>query len=153
MHLTRILQHVESHNKAEEEQIMWLEKKRLERRSKRRFSEESLEKDYPKKQPKVEVFHLEEEKITEVIGDDSQSQDDKWGHGGYWELYPELNKEKQNNILSSSDSENVDKIIKNEKVKKQKKSKRKIKSKKNIKLKKKQETLKDISSESDFKTD
>ena len=152
-HFTRILKHVESHNKAKEEQVMWLEKKKLEGRNKRRFSEESVEKYYPKKQPRVEVFELEEEKVTEVIEDYSLSQDDKWGHGGYWELYPELNQEKQNNTLSSSDSEKLQKILKNRKVKKQKKSKRKVKSKKIKKLKKKQETLTDISSESDFKSD
>lgn len=152
MHFSRILKHVESHNKAKEEQVMWLEKK-MEGRHKRRFSEESLEKYNSKKLPKVELFQPEEDKITEEIGDANLSQDVKWGHGGYWELYPELKQYKREDSSSSCESEKLEKILKQKKVKKQKKSKRKIKSKKNTKLKKKQETLTDISSESDFKSD
>ncbi|KAI6649266.1 hypothetical protein LOD99_11633 [Oopsacas minuta] len=147
-HFSRILKHTESHNKAIEEQIMWIQKKKLESKNKRRFSEDSIENDYPrysKKIPKVE--NVRTEKQNEIFEPCEQPVGvDKWGHGGYWELYPELQKDK---VRKNSSSDSSEKLNKDSKHKEKLKKTKKTKIKRNKKLKKRQK-LQSISSESDF---
>ena len=166
-HFIRILQHTESHNRAKEEQSMWLQKKN-EHKIKRGYSEELVEveieqKRFESKKPKLDCLINGKENSFIEKPKSMEPEENKWGHGGYWELYPDQNR-KESKEYSSTDSEKSIKKVKNlkrlKKVKKAKVSRSKNKTnKKDKKLKKRKKKQKisevetaQISSESDYHT-
>ena len=144
---------------------MWLQKKKNEQKTKRRYSEEYIEierKRVESKKPKLESSIIGKENSFRERPKNQDTGGHKWGHGGYWELYPELNRKERKEESSSESEKSTKKIKKIKKVKKPKVSHNKNKkTKKDKKLKKhkkkpnlynKTETTQ-ISSESDYWTD
>ena len=153
-HVIRILQHTESHNRAKEEQSMWMQKRKREHKTKHIKSEYFVENEGTK----LEYLIGKENDFIEKPRS-QETDENKWGHGGYWELYPELNREDRNQLSSSSDTDKSIKKVKKvktmKKLRKTKESHNKHKKYKKRKIKKKHKTAEietQISSESDYLT-
>ena len=84
-HVSQIIRHTESHNRAKEEQYMWLHRREDRRKYEEKSRGYSKPEDRSSKRAKFS-YDLEEKSARKVGGPEDDVS--RWGHEGYWELYP-----------------------------------------------------------------